>query len=336
MFAVVVVYAGLLTSFLGFVSFLKPFRFIGIATRSHGLAVLGAGFIVIVIGMSLPAREERVESTQMKLDEFVPAWQFNEVHSIRVKASPDKVYRAIKEVRAGEIRLFQTLTWIRRFGRPGPESILNAPENVPLLEVATRTSFLALAEEPEREIVLGTLVVVPPGWRPKGKPSPDGFKALREPGFALAATNFRLEDTGAGETVVTTETRVYATDEATRRRFAPYWRVIYPGSALIRRMWLKAAKKRTETDSAGGRGKNSPCSQADSRRCHRQTVRSYRCCLSSCAIKVEGSATCPKEELRHETPSLAVHDSVRVGCICSDGSEIHRPSKEQSSIQSRS
>ena len=25
-----------------------------------------------------------------------------------------------------------------------------------------------------------------------------------------------------------------------RRRFAGYWRVIYPGSALIRRMWLRA------------------------------------------------------------------------------------------------
>jgi len=25
-----------------------------------------------------------------------------------------------------------------------------------------------------------------------------------------------------------------------------YWRVIYPGSALIRRMWLRAIKKRAE------------------------------------------------------------------------------------------
>lgn len=246
MFGVVVVYAGLLTSFLGLVSLLKPLKFIGIATRSHGLIVLGAGVLVVAIGFALPAREERVESPRARLDEFVPAWQFSEAHTIRVKAPREQVYRAIKEVRAGEIRLFRTLTWIRRAGQPGPESILNSPEKMPLIEVATRTGFLLLSEEPGREIVLGTLVVAPPGWRAKGKPTPERFKALKEPGFALAAMNFRLEDAGPGETVVTTETRVYATDATSRRRFARYWRVIYPGSALIRKMWLRAVKKRAE------------------------------------------------------------------------------------------
>jgi len=31
-----------------------------------------------------------------------------------------------------------------------------------------------------------------------------------------------------------------------RQRFQLYWRVIYPGSALIRRMWLRAIKQRAE------------------------------------------------------------------------------------------
>ena len=248
MFGVVVVYAGLLASFLGFLSLLKPLKFIGIATRSHGWVVLGAGVLVAAIGMSLPASEERIAAPRTRLDEFAPAWQFNEAHSIRVKAPREQVYRAVKQVRAGEIRLFRTLTWIRRFGRPGPENILNAPENMPILEVATRTGFLLLAEDPGREIVIGTLVVAPPGWRAKGKPTPEGFRALKEPGFALAAMNFHLEDAGPSETVVTTETRVYATDATSRHIFARYWRVIYPGSALIRRMWLRAVKKRAEAD----------------------------------------------------------------------------------------
>jgi len=145
-----------------------------------------------------------------------------------------------------EIRLFRTLTWLRRFGRPGPESILNAPEHLPVLEVATRTSFLLLAEEPDREIVIGTLVMAPRGWRPKRRPTPEDFKALREPGFAIAAMNFLVEDAGPGACIVTTETRIYSTDSSARRRFARYWRVIYPGSALIRRMWLRAVKRRAE------------------------------------------------------------------------------------------
>jgi hypothetical protein len=140
------------------------------------------------------------------------------------------------------------LTWIRRFGSPGTESILNAPPNEPILSVALRTSFMKLAEERDREIVLGTLVAAPPGWRPnkEKKPTPEDFKALHAPGFALAAMNFRVEDAGKGETLLTTETRVYATDASVRRKFAAYWRTIYPGSALIRVMWLRAIRHRAE------------------------------------------------------------------------------------------
>ncbi len=57
--------------------------------------------------------------------------------------------------------------------------------------------------------------------------------------------SFLVEPNGAGS-LVTTETRVFATDDSARRRFAAYWRVIYPGSALIRRMWLRAIQRRAE------------------------------------------------------------------------------------------
>ena len=58
--------------------------------------------------------------------------------------------------------------------------------------------------------------------------------------------NFRMEDEGGGWTRLTTETRIYATDASARRRFAAYWRLIYPGSALIRRTWLRAIRERAE------------------------------------------------------------------------------------------
>jgi hypothetical protein len=59
------------------------------------------------------------------------------------------------------------------------------------------------------------------------------------------ALNFRIEPAAAG-VVLRTETRVYATDATIRRMFTPYWRTIYPGSALIRRSWLRAIKTRAE------------------------------------------------------------------------------------------
>jgi hypothetical protein len=240
------VYAGLLALFLGFVSLVRPLSFLGIASRPRAIVVLLYGAVVFLIGTNLPASEERIAARQFDLDDFMPVYQFYEFHKIRIHARSEDVFKAIKEVRANEIFLFRTLSWIRRGGRSGPESILNAPENMPLLEVATRTSFLRLAEEPNREIVLGTLVAAPRDWRPKRNPAPEDFKALRAPGFALAAMNFRIEDSGPGDVLLTTETRVYATDAPTRRKFAAYWRVIYPGSALIRVMWLRAIQRRAE------------------------------------------------------------------------------------------
>lgn len=248
------VYAGFLVLFIGGISILRPLTFLGIRSRGQGaiLAVGGAG--LFLIGANLPASEKRVETPATYLDEFVPAYQFSEFHSIRIKAPRERVYEAVREVTADEITLFRTLTWIRRFGRSGNESILNAPAGTPLLDVALRTGFMKLAEEPAREIVLGTLVAAARGTRLKKDPTPEDFKALLAPGFALAAINFRLEDSANGETFLTTETRVYATDASTRRKFSGYWRVIYPGSALIRAMWLRAIRNRAErAQSAVGR-----------------------------------------------------------------------------------
>ncbi|MBW8877340.1 MAG: hypothetical protein JF614_20440 [Acidobacteria bacterium] len=245
MLGVVLVYAGLVSAFIGAVATLWPLRFLGLTSRRRGAVLFGLGLLLVVAGWALPAPETRVASPSSRLDDFMPVWQFSELHVARVKAPPERVFRAIREVTANEILFFRTLTWIRRFGRPGPENILNAPERKPILEVATRTTFLQLAEEPNREIVVGTLVAAPRGAA-IGERTPAAFKALERPGFAKAAMNFRVEADSAGGSILSTETRVYATDGASKRRFAAYWRVIYPGSALIRRMWLRAIVRRAE------------------------------------------------------------------------------------------
>ena len=108
--------------------------------------------------------------------------------------------------------------------------------------MALRGGFYALADVPGRELVLGAVVCC----RYARPGSAGAFMALTQPGFAKAGMNFLLEDESGGWTRVTTETRVHGTDAAAQRRFAAYWRVIYPGSALIRRGWLRAIKARAE------------------------------------------------------------------------------------------
>jgi hypothetical protein len=148
-------------------------------------------------------------------------------------------------VRADDILFFRTLTWIRRGGRELSPGILNASSQESLIDVALKGGFVRLAEVPPREIVIGTVVVVPPGTH--GTLTRDVFRRNLPPGFALAAMNFVVGQGGGGRTRVYTETRVFANSPAARRRFAVYWRMIYPGSAIIRRMWLRAVRNRALT-----------------------------------------------------------------------------------------
>ncbi len=209
--------------------------------------LLAAGLAVSALALLLPVGESRIEPAATRLDEFSPLFEFRERHSVRIEAPKLLVWDAVKHVTAGEISFYRALTWVRRLGQAGPEGILNAPEDVPILEVATRTSFLLLAEEPRREIVIGTVVLAPAGTTFRGERTPERFKALEAPGFAKATMNFLVEEVSENACLLSTETRVHATDPSARRRFAAYWRVIYPGSAVIRRMWLHAIAWRAET-----------------------------------------------------------------------------------------
>ena len=232
-------YAGLLVCLVGLIGVFR--------SRRRWLRLLGLGLPLVILAFLLPVREYHAGSEGSRLDEFFPLYQFGERHTLWMRASCPRAYQSLKQVTASEITGFRLLTWLRRFGRKGPESILNAPGKLPLLDVATRSGFLWLADEPGREGVLGTVVMAPSG----GKRPADAaaLKALTAPGYAVAAMNFRFtpDVTSAGDGCrVVTETRVRATDPPSRRAFSRYWRVIYPGSAIIRVMWLRAIKRRVE------------------------------------------------------------------------------------------
>jgi hypothetical protein len=237
-----IVYSGLVLAVVGLVLVVKPIPMLRVATRPRGLAVAVAGVVLAVVGLTLPVSESRVARVETRLDDFAPVWQFRELHTIRVAASPSRVFEAIKRVRADEVLLFRTLTWIRRGGQPLPPGILNAGERESLIDVAIQGGFVLLADDIPRELVIGTVVMAPPG--PHGTLTPQVFQKDLAPGFALATMNFLVAADGPGRSSVSTETRVFANSPSARRRFAAYWRVIYPGSAIIRRMWLRAIERR--------------------------------------------------------------------------------------------
>ena len=244
---VLLVDLGLALVALGLLSLLRPLRRLRIRTRARAAAVFGGGLLLLVIGLALPTAPLRLPGPRMLIDEVVPDYQFGEHHEITIAAPPARVYAAVRAVTAREIRLFRLLTWLRSPHWPGrgPESILHPAADRPILDVALGSGFLLLREDGEQEIVFGALVCCD-----KPKPASSAEEFLSRPGsLARAVMNFHVADEGGGMTRLITQTRISAQGAAAERRFAAYWRVIYPGSAFIRRMWLRAIRDRAEQGS---------------------------------------------------------------------------------------
>jgi hypothetical protein len=241
-----VVWYGAAAAFvLSLIGLVRPARRLGMSTRRRATVNMAIALAVFVLLAIVPPPVTRVAARMSELDEVAPTYHYAERHSQYINASPAQVYSATKTVTAEEIWLFRTFTSLRRFGQPGPESILNAPEHLPLLDVALRSGFVLLSDRPPREVVFGAIVAAPPRSRRKGPVTPDFYRTISAPGFVKATMNFRIEPDGTGSRI-TTETRVHGTDTAAILRFTPYWRTILPGSWILRMTWLDAIRRRAE------------------------------------------------------------------------------------------
>jgi hypothetical protein len=179
----------------------------------------------------------------VSLDDHLPEYDFNEIHSGRVNAPPADALAAARALTSREVPLARALMALRAL--PARLRGRRRALDVPILDAFVRGGFVVLAEHPD-ELVLGG---VGRFWKPSAEVRPvaaGDFAAFDEPGWAKAAFNFEVRPEPDGTSVLTTETRIQATDAAARRSFGRYWRVIHPGSALIRRAWLREIRRRAE------------------------------------------------------------------------------------------
>lgn len=104
-----------------------------------------------------------------------------------------------------------------------------------------------LSSEAPTAVVFGGVLQA---WRLTGGETPpeldaDGVRSFEEPGWVKIGMEFRLSP-AVGGTHLSSETRVAATDDATRKRFNRYWCVVGPGSSAIRWEVLAAVAVKAE------------------------------------------------------------------------------------------
>lgn len=169
------------------------------------------------------------------IDHYMPDWHFRERHWVKVSAPPEEVLRAARE-----------MTWreapVARFLLAFTRNKLR-PEGRVLDDFAMGgDTVLELAEA---ELVYGGIGSQAGPVRPD-RPMAEVFRDYAAPGCTKVVFTLHL----AGG-ILSTETRIWATDEETRRRFGHYWKVIRIPSGMIRIALLSAIKRRVDVRPAG-------------------------------------------------------------------------------------
>jgi hypothetical protein len=252
--AVVTVYLGLGLLLVGLISIVKPLRLLGVRRRARALLILLAGAALALAGFEWPASTRTAAQPHQRLDDFMPAYEFYERHEAYADAPVSRVADAVKNVSAADIPVATWLMRIRALAYGHFERRESRPQPIQKTPSQRRSRFLPLDPDGAAETVHG-FVGRPWAGRTSEPPprveTPEEFIAFNRPGNVKVAFNIAWSDAGGGRTRIATETRIIGTDDHARRTFARYWRVIYPGSAIIRRAWLDAIVAKAERGTPG-------------------------------------------------------------------------------------
>jgi hypothetical protein len=179
------------------------------------------------------------------LDTWLPEFDVSKRHAISIPAPAERVYSELLRYDLGDSFVTALLMGLRGYGfrwkRTGQAEVSSLSEQL------ERFAFTRLEEKPGEELVFG---LVGKFWRPDGglrRLSREDFAAFREPGFAKAAWNLRVEPGPGSASELSTETRVLCLGESARRKFLLYWRVVEPFSGLTRRSLLRGVLRATSS-----------------------------------------------------------------------------------------
>ncbi|HET7234139.1 MAG TPA: hypothetical protein VFJ16_29265 [Longimicrobium sp.] len=185
----------------------------------------------------------------MLIDEWMPVFDAHERHETRIRAPREQVWAQVRRLDFGRPPVVRALMALRTLPalltRGGREKARDAAEGGGVL----RAGFVLLGERVGDELLLG---VAGQFWKPLGnitRVRADELRDFNRPGFATATWNFTLREDGDA-VILATETRVRCTDEASRRAFLRYWRIVGPFSALIRMELLRSIRRAVETAAA--------------------------------------------------------------------------------------
>ena len=211
-----------------------------ISGLAYVCALLLFALMPLFVGRGRKPDDPRVTS----IDAFVPHPDVSECHEILVKAPAEVVFEVAENL---DIRSIPTVNAIFRLrevvfgmhpaGRTGPTSLVAETKSL---------GWGVLKYRPGIELVMGA-VTQPWVGDVKFRSLPSAaFLTFSEPGFVKIAWTLEVDSVDPGMTRFRTQTRVLATDAASRRKFRVYWTFAGPFILFIRRLVNRAIRRQAE------------------------------------------------------------------------------------------
>lgn len=171
------------------------------------------------------------------------------MYAVEIDAPMEKVYRTIFRSQFMDSMVFKVLMRLREL----PAKLIGKgveffpKEAGKLNEIVEKTAFTLLGKRDNEEMVFGLIgrfwdVINTDPRKAKGL---EDFKAFQHPEYGKAVMNFYLEPSGNG-TKLSTETRIFFSNERYLKLFKIYWFFISYLSGLTRRIFLKKIKADAE------------------------------------------------------------------------------------------
>ena len=185
----------------------------------------------------------------MLLDDLMPRYDITEIHHRVVDADAHTTFVAAKGLDFYKSLPTRALMSLRQI----PERILHRDSgrdlgrSLTFVDMQQKMGFFPLGELTDEETVWGFVQApFPQKEDDVGPLTAAEFVAFDAPGFIRVAFDISLRPYGEGRTLVSTETRVAATDAETLRRFRRYWFLVGPFSAYIRGEALRLIAREAE------------------------------------------------------------------------------------------
>jgi hypothetical protein len=236
---------GIVLTLIGLISLVRPLRFLFVINRKIAAAVCCGGLLLSATCLLWQVPLFHSEVSRQHIDTLMPDYSFREYHEVRVQASSNQVMQAVHEVSISDIPTVRFLLRLRALAGGKREDIDHSRQEKPHPESQSTQDSGFFSDT--NEFASGMIMKTWASANPPPMTTAEQFISFKDSGYVKVAFNFYVKSLGNGKTLLSSETRIHANDDKARRIFGRYWRIIYPGSAITRRVWLDAVAARAES-----------------------------------------------------------------------------------------